>query len=174
MATAIIITVSVLLLIVLIYLFFHYNNLEISLRKEAEAQENDISTVHDTMWKIIKEKAGVAEKYRDTFEKIYPELISGRYSNDGRNTMKWIEESNPDFDTSLYDSLMDSISKQRTIFQRAQKRMLDIVREHNTLIRRMPDRFFITDKSPIDYVPITSDKTYDVMQTRVDNEILEF
>lgn len=52
--------------------------------------------------------------------------------------------------------------------------MLDIVREHNTLIRRMPDRFFITDKSPIDYVPITSDKTYDVMQTRVDNEILEF
>ena len=174
MATAIIITVSVLLLIVLIYLFFHYNNLEISLRKEAEAQENDISTVHDTMWKIIKEKAGVAEKYRDTFEKIYPELISGRYSNDGRNTMKWIEESNPDFDTSLYDSLMDSISTQRTIFQRAQKRMLDIVREHNTLIRRMPDRFFITDKSPIDYVPITSDKTYDVMQTRVDNEILEF
>lgn len=173
MTAAIIITVF-LLAVLLTYLFFHYNNLEISLRKEAEAQENDISTVHDTMWKIIKEKAGVAEKYRDTFEKIYPELISGRYYNDGGNAMKWIEESNPDFDTSLYDSLMDSISTQRIIFQRAQKRMLDIVREHNTLIRRMPDRFFITDKSPIEYVPIISDRTSDVMQTRVDNEILEF
>jgi hypothetical protein len=166
------IIIIIALAIIMVAMYFIFNNREVALRKEAEAQEGKITAVHDTMWKIIKEKAGVAEKYRETFEKIYPELISGRYRDAGSATMKWIQESNPDFDTSLYNSLMQSIEVQRVSFSNAQQRMLDIIRERETLINSMPQGWFIRNKQPIDYVVIASDATNEVMRTRVDNETL--
>ena len=171
-ATIILIVIVICLAIMLVIMYFSFNNREVALRKEAEAQEGKITSVHDTMWKIIKEKAGVAEKYRETFEKIYPEIISGRYRDSGSATMKWIQESNPDFDTSLYNSLMQSIEVQRVSFSNAQQRMLDIIRERETLINSMPQCWFIRNKQPIDYVVIASDTSNEVMRTRVDNETL--
>ena len=159
--------------LLLIILFFHYNNVEVSLRKAAGAQEKNIAAIHDAMWKIIKEKAGVAEKYRETFERIYPELISGRYKSDSAGAMKWIKESNPDFDTALYSDLMTAIESQRILFQRAQQKMLDIIRERDTLLNKMPDKFFIMNKEPISSEVIVSDHTRDVMETRTDNELLQ-
>ena len=159
--------------VILLIMYFGYNNREVALRKEAEAQEKNIAGIHDAMWKIIKEKAGVAENYRETFEKVYPELISGRYASDG-SSMKWIQESNPDFDTSLYKDLMLAIEAQRIYFQKAQQRMLDIIRERETLINAMPAKFFITNKKTIEYIVIASDITNRVMQSRIDNETLIF
>ena len=168
----VILIIIIALAIILVAMYFSFNNREVALRKEAEAQEGKITAVHDTMWKIIKEKAGVAEKYRETFEKIYPELISGRYRDSGSATMKWIQESNPDFDTSLYNSLMQSIEVQRVSFSNAQQRMLDIIRERETLINSMPQGWFIKNKEEINYVVIASDATNEIMHTRVDNETL--
>ena len=99
-------------------------------------------------------------------------MISGRYANDAASGMKWIQESNPDFDTSLYMDLMQSIEAQRIYFQRSQQRMLDIIRERETLLNSMPAKFFITNKQTIEYTVVASDKTNDVMQTRVDNDVL--
>lgn len=170
-----IITISVIVIaVVLLIMFFTYNNREVALRKEAEAQNKNIMGVHDALWKIIKEKAGVAEQYREAFEKIYPDLIKGRYEKDSSATMKWIQESNPNFDTTLYKDLMQAIESQRIYFQRAQQRMLDIIRERETLLNSMPAKFFITNKQTIDYVVIASDKSNEVMQTRVDNDVLNF
>jgi len=168
----IILIIIIALAIIVVAMYFIFNNREVALRKEAKAQEGKITAVHDTMWKIIKEKAGVAEKYRETFEKIYPELISGRYRDSGSATMKWIQESNPDFDTSLYNSLMQSIEVQRESFNSAQQRMLDIIRERETLINSMPQGWFIKNKEEINYVVIASDATNEIMHTRVDNETL--
>lgn len=168
---SIIVIIAVVILLVIMY--FNCNNREVALRKEAEAQEKAISTVRDTMWKTIKEKAGVSEKYRETFEKIYPEIISGRYQQEGSSTFKMIHESNPDFDTTLYKDLMQTIECQRTAFNNAQKRMLDIIRERETLLETLPQKFFISNKSKIEYKPIVSDDTNDVMRTHVDNEMLE-
>ena len=153
---------AVILLIVIIY-YFSVNNRETALRKEAEAQEQNITSVHDTMWKVIKEKASVSEKYRETFEKIYPELINGRYK-DNDATMKWIQEANPDFDTSLYKDLMQAIEAQRMYFQTAQKRMLDIIRERETLINSMPQKWFISNRQPIHYTVIASDHSNNVIE----------
>ena len=105
----------IVVLIVLVGMYFTYNNKEVSLRKEINAQRGKIESVHDKMWKVIQQKAEVSEQYRETFEKIYPELISGRYANDGNNAMKWIQEANPDFDTSLYKDLQQAIEIQREL-----------------------------------------------------------
>ncbi|MCR4966109.1 MAG: hypothetical protein K6A41_10710 [Bacteroidales bacterium] len=163
--------IGVLFLLLVIY-YFSVNNHETALRKEAEAQDKAIASVHDTMWKVIKEKASVSEKYRETFEKVYPELISGRYKDGNNSAMKWIQEANPDFDTSLYKDLMQAIEAQRMYFQNAQKRMLDIIRERETLINSMPQKWFISNKQPIEYTVIASEHTSDVMGSRVDNETL--
>ena len=169
METIVLLSVGI-LIVALVIAYFTLNNQEESLRKAAEAQLKAIESVHDTMWKIIKEKANVSEKYRQTFESIYPDIIAGRYKD--TQDMLWIQEDNPDFDVSLYADLMQSIEVQRMHFSEAQKHMVDIVREHETLINSIPHKWFISNRTPIEYVVISSGKTKDVMTSRVDDEIL--
>ncbi|MBE6188705.1 MAG: hypothetical protein E7143_06250 [Rikenellaceae bacterium] len=168
LVVAIICAVVVLLLIIL---YFVYNNREVALRKEAEAQRGKIESVYDTMWKVLKQEAGVTEQYRQTFEKIYPALIAGRYSGNGSELVKMIQESNPAFDTKLYDKLMQAIEVQRAYFASAQQRMLDIIRERETLLESLPSKWFISNKSKIDYTVISSEKTQSVMTTRREDDV---
>ena len=157
--------------IILIAMYFTFNNKEVALRKEAEAQRGKIESVYDTMWKVLKQEAGVTEQYRKTFEEIYPKLIAGRYEKDGGQLLKMIQESNPAFDTRLYDKLMQSIEVQRAYFATAQQRMLDILRERETLLESMPQCWFISNKTKIDYQVISSTVTQNVMATRRDDDI---
>ncbi len=159
------------LVVVLVAMYFSYNNREIALRKEAEAQEGKIESVHDTMWKTLKQEAGVTDQYRKTFEELYPKLIAGRYSNEGGELMKMITESNPDFDTRLYDKLMQSIEAQRAYFASAQQRMLDILRERETLIESYPSRWFVSNTQKIEYEVISSTTSKETMQSRIDDDI---
>ena len=149
------------LLLILVIMYFSYNNREVALRKEAEAQKGKIESVFDTMWKTIKQEAGVTDEYRKTFEKIYPELIAGRYSGDNSSLFKMIHESNPEFDTSLYSKLMQTIEAQRASFATAQQRMLE----------SMPSMWFIRNKEKIEYDVISSDVTESVLNTRRENDI---
>lgn len=157
--------------IILIAMYFTFNNKEVALRKEAEAQRGKIESVYDTMWKVLKQEAGVTEQYRKTFEEIYPKLIAGRYEKDGGQLLKMIQESNPAFDTRLYDKLMQSIEVQRAYFATTQQRMLDILRERETLLESMPQCWFISNKTKIDYQVISSTVTQNVMATRRDDDI---
>ena len=166
----IIIVAAVAILLILLIMFFTYNNKEIYLRKEADAQRKKIESTHDQMWKVIKQKAEVSDKYRETFERVYPEIIAGRYS-DGSSAMKWIQEANPDFDTSLYNDLMQAIEIQRTHLHNAQSRMLDVIRERASLIESYPSRWFITNKSEIEYELISSTNTRTAVATHTDDNI---
>ena len=164
----------IVVLIVLVGMYFTYNNKEVSLRKEINAQRGKIESVHDKMWKVIQQKAEVSEKYRETFEKIYPELISGRYAHDGNNAMKWIQEANPDFDTSLYKDLQQAIEIQREYFNNAQTRMLDVIKERETLLEQYPAKWFISNKEKIEYEVISSTKTKSTITTGIDDEVNVF
>ena len=155
--------------------YFGYNNKEIALRAKAEAQVGKIEGVHDKMWKVIQQKAQVTTEYKDAFAKIYPEIISGRYSGDGDGSlMKWVTESNPNFDTSLYTDLMQSIEILRSEFQRNQETMLDLVREHKTLCTTYPGRWFISNTMEIEYTVISSTKSKVVMETGIDDDVKMF
>ena len=158
-------------LLLLVVMYFHYNNREIALRKEAEAQQGKIESVYDTMWKTLKQEAGDTDQYRKTFEEIYPKLIAGRYSQDGKELMKFIQESNPEFDTRLYDKLMQSIEAQRAYFASSQQRMLDIIRERETLLEQMPSCWFISNKSKIEYEVISSTASKDTMVSRREDDV---
>lgn len=159
-------------LIILVAMYFYYNNREIALRKEADAQLGKIETARDTMFKTIREQANVSADYRDTFIKIYPEIISGRYRQGGE-LMKFIQEANPNFDTSLYNKLTNSIEIQRTAFQMSQNRLIDIIRQRGTLLEQMPSSFFIANKTPITYEPISSLNVKNIMSTHIDDEVFK-
>jgi hypothetical protein len=153
-------------------MYFSYNNKEVALRKEAVAQEGKIEAVYDKMWKVVQQKAQVTDEYKDAFHKIYKDIIGGRYEGDkGDAFMKWITESNPEFDASVYKDLMASIEVLRAEFTTAQTRMLDIIREHETLCNTFPGKWFIKDKSPIEYEVISSTTTKQVMETRLEDNI---
>jgi hypothetical protein len=154
--------------------YFSYNNQEITLREQAEAQRGKVEGVHDAMWKIISQKAQVSKDYRTSFDSIYTHIISGRYSQGDGTLMKWIKEANPNFDTSLYKDVMDAIEIQRTQFMKAQERMLDIKRQHSTLCKTYPGRWFITDTSEIEYTVISSSKSKDVMESGKDDDVKLF
>lgn len=66
-----IILASVLAIVVLaagsvIGCYFHYNNQEISLRQQSEAQRGKIEGVHDKMWKVLQQKAQVTDEYKSS------------------------------------------------------------------------------------------------------------
>ena len=156
-------------------MYFSYNNKEIALRAKAEAQVGKIEGVHDKMWKVIQQKAQVTTEYKDAFAEIYPDIISGRYSGEGDGSlMKWVTESNPNFDISLYTDLMQSIEILRSEFQRNQETMLDLVREHKTLCTTYPGRWFISNTLEIEYTVISSTKSKVVMETGIDDDVKLF
>ena len=155
--------------------YFGYNNKEINLRAQTEAQRGKIEGVHDKMWKIIQQKAQVADKYKDAFAEIYPNIISGRYQGNGDGSlMKWVTESNPNFDTSLYADLMQSIELYRSEFQKNQEKMLDLIREHEVLISTYPSKWFISNTNKIEYTIISSTKSKAVMDTGIDDDVKLF
>ena len=168
--------ISILILsifLLLIILYFYYNNREIELRKESEAQRGKIEAVRDRMFKVLQEQAKVSTEYRNAFEKIYPEIIAGRYSHGGE-MMKWIQEANPNFDTSLYGQLMNSMDVQRGSFTTEQARMLDIINQRAALIESYPSKWFIRNKTSINYTVISSSPTKQVMASGIDDFIVSF
>jgi hypothetical protein len=174
MKKIIIILSSVIVCAVAVFMttYFSYNNKEIRLRAQADAQVSKIEGVHDKMWKTLQQKAQISNEYKKAFAEIYPDIISGRYSgtNDG-SLMKWVTEQNPHFDTTLYKDLSQSIEILRSEFQRNQETLIDIVREHKTLCSTYPGIWLIKNTQAIEYEIITSTKSKMVMETKIDNDV---
>ena len=166
-----IIAVVVLAVVIGFLMNMSYNNKEVELRELAEAQRGNIESVYDNMWKILSQKAQVSSEYKDAFSEIYPALIEGRYSQGDGSLMKWIQESNPNFDTSLYQDLMKSIEIERKSFANEQKRMLDIIREHKVLCQRVPSKWFVDNKAEIEYTVISSTKSKATMESGIDDDV---
>ncbi len=107
-AVLIIILSIIAVVTVITAMFFSYNNKEVALRDESEAQSGTFETIRDRMFQVVREKANVSSEYRKAFDEIYPKIIAGRYKSGGE-LMKWIQEANPEFDASLYKDVQNAI-----------------------------------------------------------------
>jgi hypothetical protein len=162
--------VGSILLLVFLLTVVGTSNKEINLRQQVIAQQKANTVVFDNTWKILKQEAQVTDQYRDAFEKIYPALISGRYSKGDGSLMKWITESNPQFDTRLYQKLMVSIEGQRNIFTRNQERLIDLQREHSMYLKTWPNSWIVGSRGEIAITLITSGKTKETFKTGEEND----
>ena len=52
--------------------------------------------------------------------------------------------------------------------------MLDIIREHETLCQTYPSKWFVTNKTPIEYTVISSTKSKMTMETGIDDDVQLF
>lgn len=177
MKKTIIITAASLIAISLIIalLYFSASNKEITLRSQLTAQKEVCEAFYDRMWKVIAQKAQVADQYKGAFKDIYPALIEGRYGNEkGGTLMKWITESNPTFDVSLYKDLSSSIEAERAGFFMEQKRLVDLNNEHRIARYTFPGSLFIGGRPDVKITIVSSTATKIVMETGKEDSISIF
>jgi hypothetical protein len=137
-----------------------YQNSEVRLRNAAQAQQQANEAVFDNLWKTVSQQAQVSNEYKDSFGKIWKEIIAGRYDNNHGSMASFIKEHNPEFSPALYKKLMNTIEASRKDFLNNQKRLIDIHREHQNLVNTFPGSLVCSNKT-LDIVIMTSDKTQD-------------
>lgn len=165
---------SIVIVVLAIFIFvsmkISYNNQDASYRSDFTAQEKIIEMTYDNMWKTINGVAQVSEQYKESFKDIYVKIIDKRYSTDSNLLMKWIQESNPNFDSKLYDKVNNVIISERYAFLNAQKKITDIENQHRKLLTTFPGNFLVSNNTPLQYEVISSTKTKKVMETRMDDD----
>ena len=166
-------SIGVVALIVMIgvTMSFSYNNQEVELRQQAETQRGKVEVVYDNMWKIIHQTNEVKNSYSSDFKDVVKSMMDGRYSKGDGSLMKLVVEQNPNLSPAMYSRVMDAINIERTAFTKQQERMLDIIREHTTLCNTLPSKWFISNKSVIEYTPISSTRAKEVMKSGVDDNV---
>ena len=163
--------VGAFLILIAFIMGINASNGEVRLRNQAEAQEQVCKNNFDAMFKKIAQIAEVSDQYKQTFKEIYPALIEGRYKNDGNTLMKWIQESNPNFDTKLYSKLIDVIESSRDGFKHEQDKLADVVREHKNLLGMWPSSMFVGGRPPLQMTFVSSSKTKETYRTGEENDI---
>ena len=100
--------------------------------------------------------------------------MEGRYSDEGKGQqtfMKWIQESNPTFDASVYKDLMASIEGERNGFLVEQQKLIDIDLQHKNMRQTFPASMIIGSRPDLGITVITSAKTDNVYKTGQDNDV---
>ena len=140
-----------------------------------KAFQKNAEVVFDNTWKKIQQQAGVADQYKTGFKEIYVSMMDARYGGDsasGKETlMKWITESNPTFDVSLYSTLMNTIEGSRNEFTMEQKKLIDIDRELKSMKVTFPNSLVLGGKADLEIVLVTSSKTEEAYKTGKDDDV---
>lgn len=149
------------------------SNTEIYKHNLVKAKEKEVANVYDDVWKTISQVAQVSEDYRTSFDSIYSHIMSDRYSANDGSLMKWIKESNPKFETTLYLDLANTIESKRGEFKNVQSVLIDVVRQYNDYVSVFPNSFFL-NKEPLEVKLILSTRTNKAVETGVDDDVKLF
>ena len=140
-----------------------------------KAFQKNAEVVFDNTWKKIQQQANVTDEYKKGFKEIYVSMMDARYAGDsasGKETlMKWITESNPTFDPSLYKTLMNTIEGSRNEFTMEQKKLIDIDRELKTMKVVFPASLILANKPDLEIILVTSSKTEEAYKTGKDDDV---
>lgn len=158
--------------VIILLMYMSYNNQEVGTRNRASAQQKNLENVYDRTWKIIQQTAQIPVEAKEAFKEIYIPLMEGRYGNArGGALMSFVKEHNPQFDMKIYDRLAAAIESQRTDFAREQTKLLDIKREHDDLLGKVPSGWFVGGRSAIEVKIVTSSKTGKAFETGADDDV---
>jgi hypothetical protein len=151
--------------------YVDYSNREISLRNLASGQEDANKVIFDTMWKTIQQSAAITDEYKNSFKEIYLGIMDARYSKGDGTLMKWITENNPNFDSSMFKTLMDTVKGKREEFAQIQIKLRDIKREHDNLRTMFPSSMFLAGRPELKVQLVTSSNTVEAFNTGKEDSI---
>lgn len=168
-----IVSVLVLGVVGLLGMYITYSNQEVELSTQFGAQTKANSVIYDKVWKTLQQKAGVADQSADKFKEIYASIMDSRYDGKDQVLMNWIQESNPNFDMSIYKDLSLSIEANRAEFANVQNKLIDIKREHQNLRLKIPSSIFLSIKGvkELELKIVTSTRTEKSFETGKDDDI---
>lgn len=143
-----------------------------------KAAQLNSEVVFDNTWKKIAQQAQVTDQYKDGFRDIYVGMMEARYGNDGEagqeTLMKWIQESNPTLDASVYKTLMNTIEGSRNEFTMEQKKLIDVDRELKSMKVTFPNSLVLGNKPDLEIKLVTSTKTDEAFSTGKEDDIKVF
>lgn len=152
-----------------------YYNKEVSLRNQFVAQEEANTVVYDEVWKVISQQAQVADTYKEGFREVWQAIVSGNSAANRQASLAvFVNHHNPQFDSKIYISLMNTIEGKRREFTNNQKKLIDIKREHDNLRTRFPSSVFVGSRPELQLHLVTSDRTEDVFKAGKDNDVQVF
>lgn len=159
--------------------FISFNNNEVDLRNRFKQKMDERTAFYDKMWKTLAQKSQIALKNDSSFARNVDAIMTGR-KDAPQLFMKWVQESNPNANydqvSELYKDLSRSVEGQRDGFFMQEKMIQGIVLEHSNLLGKFPGSFYniFFGRKPLEYKPITSDRTDDVIRTGKDNDVKLF
>lgn len=166
-------------LIFLISTYSSFNNKEVDLRTTFDMQMTNRTSLFDKMWKMIAQKAQVTKAYDSSFLRIVNAAMDPRKDGAGI-MMKWVKESNPTLQANtvqeLYKDLSRTIESERNSFFEREETLASIKQQHSKFLRSFPNNLYnvFMGRKELEYKPITSDRTDDVIKSGKDNDIQVF
>lgn len=157
--------------------FAGYHNDWTELKNKYEAQVENDKVIFDNVWKVIKQQAKVSDQYADKFKDAYTSIMEGRYGDGGKKGggfLNVIQESNPQFDASMYKQLMNTIDSKRTEFTANQKLLVSYHQQLKNMKEKFPSNLFLGSKILPDLQTITSGKTKQTFETGEENDVEVF
>lgn len=138
-----------------------------------QAQQKNNEVVFDNVWKTVAQLTQVSDDYKTSFKDIYVGIMDGRYGKGDGSLMKWVQESNPNFDISLYTKLGNVIEGSNATFTESQKMLIDLGRQHDLILTTPPASFFysLIGKEHIELKIVTSTKTEKAFKTGKNDNI---
>jgi hypothetical protein len=156
-----------------------FSNTEISLRNKFEQEIDTRTALYDNMWKTLSQKSEVAVKNDESFYRNVNAIMEGR-KDAGDMFMKWVQESNPNVNyeavSVLYQDLSRAIEGKRDAFEMQERIIQSVVLQHKNHLQKFPNSLWnvFFNRHPLEYKPITSDRTDMVMKTGKDNDVKLF
>jgi hypothetical protein len=167
------------LVLVIFFGIIGFNNNEVDLKNQFTQKTSERTAFYDKMYKTISQKGQIALRNDSSFRQNIEIIMSGR-KDAGDLFMKWVQESNPNAQygevAALYKDLSRSVEAEREGFFQQEKVMQDIKLQHDNLLSKFPTSLYgwILGKKKLEYKPITSDRTDEVMKTGKDNHVNVF
>jgi hypothetical protein len=159
--------------------YIGFSNTEIDLKNRFTQKMDERTAFYDKMWKTLSQKSEIALKNDSSFARNVDAIMAGR-KDAGDVFMKWVQETNPNANfeavSSLYADLSRAVEGQRDGFFMQEKMLQSIVLEHSNHLQKFPGSFWnmIANRQPIEYKPITSTRTDDVMKSGKDDNVKLF
>lgn len=148
-----------------------YHNKEVDLRNQILAQQQKCEVVFDQVWKIISQQAQITEEHKDSFREIYVDIMDARNQNSRGALMSWVQEQNPQFDSKLFDRLMNTVEEQRLVFTREQTALISLAQQHKAMLERFPGNVILSNRKEVPIQLVTSTKSKSSYATGADDDV---
>lgn len=145
-----------------------------TLRNQYDAKVKANEAIFDNVIKKISQSAQVTDLQKNALKDIFTSYASARTtggSQDG-SLMKWVTESIPNVDTSIYRNLQNIVTGARDEWTANQVALIDIAREYNLMLVKFPSNLLLNALGfqKLDPKIITSTRTENAFKTGKDDD----